>query len=553
MLLPNSNLFTITINKKGEIIESADNIVGNISSYIAPMFKYDFLNRIAMISNGAKEDFNTVLYDTKEIPVIASTKGLLDKIVITFVKLSLTGYLINPIAFVELDYKNSFILSTEIDGKNERLMESIEFFTKSNKYDLVIYPEHVISFISFTRNVRNEYERYFQMYIKGELRWGSLMLFSLSSTSDHILFGAISDITDHIESQIPIIKKSFRDPLTNTLPKDSIIQYVNDYISIYNDTQAALIILDVDYFKQINDTYGHSFGDTILKQIVNVIKSQLNEYPGAQIGRYGGDEFLIFIPNVTSYVEVKDLASKIRHEVIKIYYDEIKSFSVTISQGIARYPLDGKNFEELIKKADKALYRGKMKGRDCYVIYDEMKCGDIDPTGAALNLSDIQKKLKLSTSTENDVASIIFNMSIEPNMDDSINRALTEYATLLKLDRIIVRYKGHEFIYGNDRYPIVEGYTSEAINNYKDYFVNGELRENNTNILSHKNKAFKQLLIDFGILAFDMYRITDENDNFEGFISYEMCGSKRTFIQSDIEAFKNLKNFIIVYMDKYIN
>ncbi len=553
MLLPNSNLFTITINKKGEIIESKDNIIGDFSSYIAPMFKYDFLNRIAILNDGDEEDFNTVLYDEIEIPVIASAKGIEDHIIITFFKVGLTGYLKNPIGFVELDYKNSFILSTEIDGKNERLMEPIDFFTKPNKYNLVIYPEHVISFISFARNIQNEYERYFQMYVNGKLRWVSLIFFTKSSTSNHILYFVISDITDHIESQIPIIKKSFKDPLTNTLPKDSIIQYVNDYISIYNDTQSALIILDVDYFKQINDTYGHSFGDTILKQIVDVIKGQLDLYPGAQIGRYGGDEFLIFIPNVTSYVEIKDLAAKIRQEVIKIYYDEIKSFSVTISQGIARYPLDGKNFEELIKKADKALYRGKMKGRDCYVIYDEMKCGNIDPTGSAINLSDIQEKLKVSTKNANGAASILFNMIINPNIEESIKMALSEYATLLRLDRIIVRYKGFEFIYGDDRYPIKEGYTCEAINNYKDYFVNGELKENNTNILSHKNKAFKQLLIDFGILAFDMYRIVDEDDNFKGFISFEMCGSKHTFVSDEIEAFKNFKNFIIVYMDKYIN
>ncbi len=126
--------------------------------------------------------------------------------------------------------------------------------------------------------------------------------------------------------------------------------------------ELALLMLDIDHFKKINDTYGHQAGDRVIKFLANLI---------ANIGiaaRYGGEEFVIILPKYSlkkgmqKAVEIKDhiLKSEIRIEQMRI--------KMTISIGVAHYPTDAKTREQLINKADLALYEAKKRGRDRVVL-----------------------------------------------------------------------------------------------------------------------------------------------------------------------------------------
>lgn len=140
----------------------------------------------------------------------------------------------------------------------------------------------------------------------------------------------------------------------------------------------TLMILDLDNFKQINDSFGHSSGDFILKNIgEGLIKSCSND---AYVGRYGGDEFLLLLPNKTSYNDVHVFLENLffRNSVFRRYYnDGMRDIFVTATLGCSSFPDNATNFKELFDKADKALYRGKVKGRNCYIIYVESKHKDI--------------------------------------------------------------------------------------------------------------------------------------------------------------------------------
>ena len=133
--------------------------------------------------------------------------------------------------------------------------------------------------------------------------------------------------------------------------------------------KVALMVIDADHFKNINDTYGHAVGDAVLKTIAQVIK---NSFKGMDIcGRCGGDEFVVLLREVDNaetalllgeYLNNK-LKEKIKHET---YRDE-----VTLSIGIAISPENGKNFKELFEAADKALYYVKQHGRNGQRIYTD--------------------------------------------------------------------------------------------------------------------------------------------------------------------------------------
>ena len=129
------------------------------------------------------------------------------------------------------------------------------------------------------------------------------------------------------------------------------------------------IMIDIDYFKKVNDTYGHATGDLVLKTVAREIKHQLRDYDIA--GRYGGEEFVILLP-FTKIEEAKMVAERLRKAVEDKKIDisglnpEYKNFGVTISLGVAEYK-DENNF---IENADKALYKAKETGRNRVIIYE---------------------------------------------------------------------------------------------------------------------------------------------------------------------------------------
>ena len=131
------------------------------------------------------------------------------------------------------------------------------------------------------------------------------------------------------------------------------------------------IMVDIDYFKKVNDTYGHAIGDLVLKTVAGEIKSQLRDYDIA--GRYGGEEFLILLP-YTKIDEAKLVAERLRSAVETQKVDISKlcktkeNLSLTISLGVAQF--NPKEFEKVfIRNADKALYKAKESGRNKVCVY----------------------------------------------------------------------------------------------------------------------------------------------------------------------------------------
>lgn len=136
----------------------------------------------------------------------------------------------------------------------------------------------------------------------------------------------------------------------------------------------AIIWIDIDFFKDVNDTYGHQIGDKALKEVSRVILSNLRkiDFPC----RYGGDEIQIMLPQASA-MEAKAIARRLDEEVreirIPVPFSKEGDIGLTISQGIATFPGDAASGDELLKKADDALYWVKSHGRGSYALYSETK------------------------------------------------------------------------------------------------------------------------------------------------------------------------------------
>jgi diguanylate cyclase (GGDEF)-like protein len=142
--------------------------------------------------------------------------------------------------------------------------------------------------------------------------------------------------------------------------------------AIFSDrygTPLSISMLDIDHFKKINDTYGHTVGDEVLRTLGNELRQHIR-YPDT-IGRYGGEEFLIVLPHSTRKAasdQAERLCKHVRSLRIRSGEQEI---AVTISIGVAQYKIQKEDWETVLNRADVALYRAKNSGRDQWVVADE--------------------------------------------------------------------------------------------------------------------------------------------------------------------------------------
>lgn len=182
------------------------------------------------------------------------------------------------------------------------------------------------------------------------------------------VFAAARDITKLKETVEHIEHMALFDALTE-LPNRVMLndRFHQALASAKRDrSHLALLFIDLDRFKPVNDTYGHHIGDLLLIQVANRMRSCIRE--SDTVARIGGDEFVVLLPDVESESDALAVADKIRIALRLPIQIESLSLEISSSIGIALYPLHGQDWEALSKNADAAMYRAKAAGRDTAVL-----------------------------------------------------------------------------------------------------------------------------------------------------------------------------------------
>ncbi len=181
----------------------------------------------------------------------------------------------------------------------------------------------------------------------------------------------INDISEHkiIQAQIEFL--AHHDALTQLPNRLLVTDRMNQAMAHADrvESKVALFFIDLDNFKSVNDSLGHTIGDELLKAVADRMQQSVRDTD--TISRLGGDEFLIVISDVSDGNAISDIAEKILDCMTKPFNIEGQDIFTSISMGIAVYPDDGENFESLRKKADIAMYCAKEAGRNTYRFYDE--------------------------------------------------------------------------------------------------------------------------------------------------------------------------------------
>jgi diguanylate cyclase (GGDEF)-like protein len=157
---------------------------------------------------------------------------------------------------------------------------------------------------------------------------------------------------------------SMLDQLTGLLNRHGLTHYIDKNFGEERSQQVALIIIDIDYFKKINDTYGHNGGDVILQKIAHLLRDSIRATDYA--ARWGGEEFLIVMP-ATSLIDARAVAEELRVQVENARFDDLPNLKVTISLGLGA--IDGvEPFHMLFRRVDVALYQAKAQGRNRVIL-----------------------------------------------------------------------------------------------------------------------------------------------------------------------------------------
>ncbi|MFT4106881.1 MAG: sensor domain-containing diguanylate cyclase [Lacrimispora sp.] len=213
------------------------------------------------------------------------------------------------------------------------------------------------------RSLRLEHRR---LRADGTVYWslGLIQLVSDPYTDTIKAFIFIKDIDKSKQEALSLQEMSERDSLTGLLNRAAAIRTIR---SILKDSQGhhILIMLDIDRFKQLNDKYGHMFGDKALHRAASRLKSALRR--DDVLGRMGGDEFIILLKDVSYCM---DLYSRLEKFCGLISSSLEPEAFISGSLGTAAYPENGTAFEELYEKADIALYHAKSQGRNQYAVYE---------------------------------------------------------------------------------------------------------------------------------------------------------------------------------------
>lgn len=189
-----------------------------------------------------------------------------------------------------------------------------------------------------------------------------------------LVAGVIKLSSDEMEKPYYTTEAS-KDSATGLMNKRAIMEYSAHKIRESGDKQLALMVLDIDDFKTINDTYGHLFGDQVIFKIAETLKRIVSVR--GMVARFGGDEFVVLLENCDNYT-MNNMLKTIYGEVGLMFKDIYEDIHVTISTGISGYPKDGMTYEELFQKADKALYIAKANGKNNAVFYDEDTHKDVE-------------------------------------------------------------------------------------------------------------------------------------------------------------------------------
>lgn len=243
---------------------------------------------------------------------------------------------------------------------------------------------------------------------KGCYHWinASIQLLKKDSSADIFARVFLKDIQAQKEKEEKLQKEVHIDALTGAYNRKGIITHIEELLRQNPEAISACVSLDIDNFKEVNDTFGHLYGDAVLSETAKKIQKLCRS--DTLIGRLGGDEFVAFFPRLQSEEVLMHAAERLQTALVNTYTSGSHMVKTSVSMGISFYPRHGTTFTELYDKADIAMYHCKRNGKNGWTVYQDTmeRCQQIMEKPDSNNIGDMQ----LNKPFEGNIGEYIFRI-----------------------------------------------------------------------------------------------------------------------------------------------
>lgn len=363
-----------------------------------------------------------------------------------WVKLTTVASLSADLLF-DLDMKTETIVFSKY--KNGELFHTVTYtdFESEIKSQKLIYDDDVDNFERICDNMRLGHQSVIaELRLldrdTGEYGWYKIQGKSISDDSGVSVrvIGTILNISERKDAERRLIDKAERDPLTKIYNKATTRSLVKDYLRTDSrETFDALIIVDVDNFKKVNDNLGHLFGDSILVDLSQEMQDLFRT--SDVVGRIGGDEFLVFLRGIKQRSHIESKAADICR-VFELLYAGENGDKITGSLGISIFPTDGDTYDELFRKADVALYSSKNEGKNCFTFYSEADDVSLETGENLIHVNRYKRDAPLNTTSnifDTEITDFAFDiMNKTRDVENSITLLLGKVGKHFDLSRVSI-------------------------------------------------------------------------------------------------------------------
>ncbi|WP_050740634.1 diguanylate cyclase domain-containing protein [Acetobacterium bakii] len=342
------------------------------------------------------------------------------------------------------------------------------------------------------------------------------------------------------------------DPLTKLYNKVTTQELIDDYLENNPLNVHALLMIDIDDFKSVNDNLGHIFGDVVLTEISTKIKKLFRA--ADIVGRIGGDEFVVFLKDIHTKALIKEKAEEICAVFRQTFSGVNKDYSISGSIGIALYNDQGNTFSELYGHADTALYYAKKLGKDQFSFYDEIET-------MRLNMPLPKRQDTTIDSDETyqhfEIHSYLFNILYQSrDIKISIDLILALIGDRFNVSRCYFLKNApddHSFsdIYewcGQSATPAKEAFHHLSFEHFKAYY--NQFNENAIFYCADINALDPDLSLFMEsqqIVSTLQVAIIAKN-SLKGFIGFDQCDTNRLWTQQEIETISYVGKLIATFL-----
>lgn len=336
------------------------------------------------------------------------------------------------------------------------------------------------------------------------------------------------------------VEGSYVDPLTRILNKRAITEYAEEAVAAGG--KVALAMIDIDNFKDVNDTYGHLFGDQVIAATADIAKKVVED--NGAVGRMGGDEFMVVLNSYKDEEDLRNYLRGIKMGVASLFQDRLGTNKLSCSIGAARAGIDANDYKVLLRIADKALYIAKQKGRNRFIIYKPELHGKFNVSGSDYDMQEIRESFYSDRDLNkfNDLlAKVVLHGS------GSLPEFLEHAARTLMLSRLIV-------IWGEPRRVIafdppemsrpdgkLELFESPQ---YLEQFENDMLVITNVNMLEFSMPEAYAFYKGNHVLCLMQHILRDKDGRCAGMITAEECVNVRHFPKLAQQLFENMSRIL---------